>query len=146
MLKSNFKNDLEREAIIGQYLDKYFYSKMYLKGFKRIETLDKQYDGIDVEAKTQRGTIIKIDEKSQSSDNYIINHLPTFAFELSYEKDGVRKEGWLFKENSTDFFVLIYAICINCDIRNFNKYDDIEELELLYLEKSRFIEYLKKYN
>ncbi len=66
--------------------------------------------GIDVVLKNKTSQLTySVDEKAQL--DYVNENLPTFAFELLYEKDGIRKKGWLFDDSKkTDFYALITGI------------------------------------
>ena len=109
-LKSNFTSDLNKEKKLSLLLDSYYQSRLKQYSFKRISDLNRQYKGIDVLFQHKKnGTTFKIDEKAQL--DYINENLPTFAFELSYFKDGKEKKGWLFNQNKkTDFYALITGI------------------------------------
>lgn len=109
---SSFDHDLSRETILGQYLDKVYSEK--LPGFKieRIHDLDLQHQGIDIIISEATDKEHFIDEKAQL--DYLDNDLPTFAFELSYLKNGVQRLGWLFdKAKRTEKYFLITSIHLN---------------------------------
>ncbi|MGS0525781.1 hypothetical protein ACU8V7_11875 [Zobellia nedashkovskayae] len=94
-LKSNFKSDLEREQELCILLDRYY--KQYLKHytFERVSDMPKQLAGIDlIFIHKTNGKKFYIDEKAQL--DYINENLPTFAFELSYEKKGYSKRRLAF--------------------------------------------------
>ncbi|NJB71459.1 hypothetical protein GGR42_001921 [Saonia flava] len=109
-LKSSFKSDLNKEQKLSTLLDECY--KNYLKNYtyKRIHDLKSQLMGIDIIfTHKSSGNSFYIDEKAQL--DYINDDLPTFAFELQYEKGGFLKKGWLFDENkSTNFYSLITGI------------------------------------
>ena len=109
-LKSNFKSDLEKEKKLTHLLDSYYQSKLKHYFFKRVSDLKQQHEGVDLIFKhNEKDVSFYIDEKAQL--DYINENLPTFAFELSYLKNGVEKKGWLFDEKKkTDFYSLITAI------------------------------------
>ncbi|CAZ95748.1 hypothetical protein [Zobellia galactanivorans] len=108
--QSNFKSDLEREQRLYILLDRYY--KHYLKHytFERVSDLRRQLKGIDlIFTHKTNGKQFFIDEKAQL--DYVNENLPTFAFELSYEKKGSLKKGWLFDASKkTDFYALITSI------------------------------------
>lgn len=58
-------------------------------GSERIK--DAQSQGIDIVLKDKYEEIYLVDEKSQTT--YLNYPLPTFAFEISYEKNGLTKKG-----------------------------------------------------
>jgi len=109
-LKSNFKLDLKKEKQLSLLLDSHYQSKLKHYSFKRIADVNQQHKGIDVIFKhKQKGAIYYIDEKAQL--DYINEDLPTFAFEVSYQKNNVQKQGWLFNQSKkTDFYALVTAI------------------------------------
>ncbi len=109
-LKSNFKEDLKKEKFLSVLLDSYYKSKLRNYSFERVVNLNEQLKGVDVLFKhLKKETTYYIDEKAQL--DYINDDLPTFAFEISYLKNGKTKEGWLFDKNKkTDFYSLITAI------------------------------------
>lgn len=109
-LESNFKSDLEKEKKLTFLLDSYYQSKLKQYSFVRVSDLRQQHEGVDLLFKRkEKNALFYIDEKAQL--DYINEDLPTFAFELSYLKNGKVKEGWLFdKKKKTDFYSLITAI------------------------------------
>ncbi len=109
-LKSNFKEDLKKEKLLSVLLDSYYKSELRNYSFERVTNLSEQFKGVDILFKHHKKEITYyIDEKAQL--DYINDDLPTFAFEISYLKNGKAKEGWLFDENKkTDFYSLITAI------------------------------------
>jgi hypothetical protein len=109
-LKSSFKADLKKEKQLSLLLDSQYQSKLKHYSFERITDLDQQLKGVDVIfTHKEKGDSYCIDEKAQL--DYINEDLPTFAFEISYQKNGEEKEGWLFnKAKKTDFYSLITAI------------------------------------
>lgn len=140
--KSLFKQDLQQEQILGDYLDKAFYDKYFPDKYKRNNDLALQYEGVDTYLLDKYGKWSVVDEKAQLTK--FNGPTPTFAFELSYEKDGSRREGWLFKDNQTDYFMLYY----------FNKVDvsqsklltdgrQIKEMDFLLVSKQRLHDYLE---
>ncbi|WP_238718918.1 hypothetical protein [Pelagihabitans pacificus] len=78
--------------------------------FERVANSKRQLEGIDLIFKSKNsGKTFFLDEKAQL--DYLNEDLPTFAFELRYEKAGVPKKGWLFDTGKqTDFYSLITGI------------------------------------
>ncbi|WP_276168645.1 hypothetical protein [Zobellia alginiliquefaciens] len=147
-LQSNFNSDLEREKKLCSLLDRYY--RQYLKhySFERISKMPQQLAGIDlIFTHTSNGKKYNIDEKAQL--DYINENLPTFAFELSYEKNGTLKEGWLFDSSKkTEFYALITSIYADapgvftsCKITMVNRQKLINFLK----ERSIVLSSLKKY-
>jgi len=98
-MQSMFNQDLNNEQKLALFLDNNYYNdtsrfnNRYV--IDRVYNLDLQYKGVDLII-TDKDTAVQfyIDEKAQL--HYINKFLPTFAFELSYLKDGFLREGWLF--------------------------------------------------
>lgn len=108
--KSAFHADLAKEASLQPYLDARYISGLKKYSVERIFELKKQRLGIDLVfthkiSKKQ----FTIDEKAQL--DYINESLPTFAFELTYQKNNLRKTGWFYDTaKQTDFYALITSI------------------------------------
>lgn len=134
---SKFKEDLAKEAILGQFLDA-VYQKLNLN-FQRITDTNFQYKGIDL-IYPQEGKDLYIDEKAQL--NYLNKDLPTFTFELSYLKDNVLKQGWLFDaEKQTDYYFLVTAIYLDGnDLRNRN---NIKTCKITSVNRPKLVEHLR---
>ncbi|TMU55099.1 hypothetical protein [Flagellimonas algicola] len=109
-MKSNFEDDLAKERLLSQFLDIQYQKHLRRYFFKRISDTEAQLQGIDlVFTHKQTGLLYHIDEKAQL--DYPNENLPTFAFELCYEKDGEPKTGWfLDATKKTDFYSLITGI------------------------------------
>lgn len=103
-LKSNFKADLSKEKQLTPLLDYYYQKHLKHYTFERVSQLKQQLQGIDLILKDrQSGKQFYLDEKAQM--DYINESLPTFAFELFYQKDGVKKQGWLFDASKKNSFM-----------------------------------------
>lgn len=108
---STFDLDLNKEHLLGQFLDEIYAQLNY--NFKRIDDLDLQNRGVDL-ILIHNGKEYYIDEKAQL--DYLNHSLPTFTFELSYLKNGNWKKGWLFDKNKiTDHYFLITDIFIRTE-------------------------------
>lgn len=109
-LKSTFSADLKREQQLTLLLDRCYNVHLRHYNFERVHDKQRQFAGIDL-ILTHKETSLSyfVDEKAQL--DYINDDLPTFAFELSYQKAGVIKKGWLYDANKkTEFYSLITAI------------------------------------
>ncbi|WP_222982582.1 hypothetical protein [Flagellimonas meishanensis] len=109
-MKSNFKADLAKEKKLATLLDSYYEKHFVFYGFERVTNLKQQLKGIDLVLthKKSQNTFF-VDEKAQL--DYVNETLPTFAFELCYDKNGVEKPGWLFDvSKKTHFYALITSI------------------------------------
>lgn len=115
--KSSFKTDLVKEQKLTALLDSYYSQHLKHYNFERVSSLKKQLEGVDVNfIHKANSTLFHVDEKAQL--DYINEDLPTFAFEISYYKNKLQKEGWFYDNNKkTNFYALITAI-----------YDDDETL------------------
>lgn len=144
-MKSLFKDDLSSEAIVGNFLDKFFYSKGF-SDFRRATSLDEQKDGVDVVVLNKEGELEVVDEKVQLTA--FNKPTPSFAFELSYEAFGERKPGWFYKENATKYYLLGYFNSVKEDVKRLTNYNEIYEFEGLVVEKKVVQKFLesKGYN
>ena len=107
-MKSNFNQDLTKEFLLGNYLDE-LYPGMF-NGFEieRVTDSGQQHKGIDL-ILSKKDKQFFIDEKAQL--DYLEEDLPTFAFEITYLKDGTQKLGWLYDNSKlTDFYFTVTAI------------------------------------
>lgn len=109
-LKSSFREDLKKEKQLHSLLDGCYHYALKNYTFKRLQDIKNQLAGIDlVFINKNTEATFNIDEKAQL--DYINEDLPTFAFEIQYQKKGTIKKGWLFDENKkTDFYALITAV------------------------------------
>ena len=91
-------------------LDALYEKHLHQYRFKRISDLKKQLQGIDLILTRRMGQKkFLVDEKAQL--DYVNDDLPTFAFEINYQKNGKSKRGWLFDPSKkTDFYALITGI------------------------------------
>ena len=85
--------------------------------------------------------------------DYVNENLPTFAFELSYEKNGSLKMGWLFDPTKkTRFYALVTSIYADepdrytsCKITFVNREKLIFFLESRNMSQTTFNDSIKKY-
>ena len=136
----SFKSDLEQEEILSQYLDKVYNEKKI--EFERIFDLNKQHQGIDLVMIVNSNEYL-IDEKAQL--HYINSNLPTFTFELSYLKNNLLKDGWLFNQNKkTQYYFLITGIFLKEQRTELKSYNDIDKLKITSVNRLKLIERLAK--
>ncbi|WP_420320898.1 hypothetical protein [Flagellimonas sp.] len=109
-MKSNFKADLAKEKKLATLLDSYYQKHLKFYTFERIYNLKQQLNGIDLILKNKTtGETFFVDEKAQL--DYVNESLPTFAFELLYQKNGFEKPGWLYDSAKlTHFYALVTSI------------------------------------
>lgn len=148
--KSTFKGDLKSERAVNEFLQKYLYSYLVDDGiidsFNSNTTLDQQHKGIDTimyiinDETEEAARCINIDEKA--AIHYVRNNLgdkplSTFAFEVSYLKDGELKRGWLTNEKYKETHA--YFLCwlwIKSDADKYNLVcEDILKIEVLSIPK-----------
>lgn len=133
---SKFHEDLTKEAVLGQFLD-LIYDKLNLN-LQRISDSNLQYRGVDL-IYAQGEKDLYIDEKAQL--NYLNKDLPTFTFELSYLKENVLRQGWLFdEEKQTDYYFLVTGIFLNgTDLKDFK---NIKSCKITSVNRNKLIEHL----
>lgn len=131
-----FKEDLEQEKIIAQFLDA-IYTKLNLQ-FERVTDKKLQFQGIDL-IYVQNQNTVHIDEKAQL--HYLNKDLPTFTFELSYKKNGVLKKGWLFDgAKKTDYYFLVTGIFLkNNTLRHF---ENIKACKITSIDRRKLLSHL----
>ncbi len=139
-LLSTFNSDLKKERKLSVLLDAYYQKYLNHYHFERIDDLGRQMEGIDVvftHKKTKKTFFI--DEKAQL--DYVNEDLPTFAFELSYEKNGSLKMGWLFDPaKKTRFYALVTSIyAYGSDAYTSCKITFVNREKLIFFLKSRKI-------
>ncbi|MFB9080281.1 hypothetical protein ACFFLS_11690 [Flavobacterium procerum] len=109
MMKSQFDNDLTKEILLGKHLDSIYLNLFEGYDVKRVFDHEQQHNGIDLII-SKDGAEFFIDEKAQL--DYLEKDLPTFAFEISYLKDGKQRRGWLFDDKKlTHRYFCVTAIC-----------------------------------
>ena len=148
--KSTFKGDLKSERAVNEFLQKYLYSYLVDEGiidsFNSNTTLDQQHKGIDTiiylikDGADEQVRCINIDEKAAvhyARNNLSDEPLTTFAFEVSYMKDGELKRGWLTNEKYKETHA--YFLCwlwIKADANKYNLVcEDILKIEVLSIPK-----------
>lgn len=148
--KSTFKGDLKSERAVNEFLRKYLYSYLVDDGiidsFNSNTTMDQQHKGIDTimyiinDETEEEARCINIDEKAAihyARNNLGDKPLSTFAFEVSYLKDGELKRGWLTNEKYKETHA--YFLCWLWIKPDANKYnlgcEDILKIEVLSIPK-----------
>ena len=148
--KSTFKGDLKSERAVNEFLQKYLYSYLVDDGiidsFNSNTTMDQQHKGIDTimyiinNETEEEARCINIDEKAAihyARNNLGAEPLSTFAFEVSYLKDGELKRGWLTNEKYKETHA--YFLCWLWIKPDANKYnlacEDILKIEVLSIPK-----------
>ncbi|WP_298156173.1 hypothetical protein [Flavobacterium sp.] len=97
--------------MLGKYLDSIYPSIFEGFNVKRISDNEQQHRGIDITI-SKNGKEFFVDEKAQL--DYLEHDLPTFAFEITYIKDGQQRQGWLYDaEKVTDRYFAITGITCN---------------------------------
>lgn len=136
---STFESDLNDEQILTEYLD-FIYSEIGLST-TRVFGLDEQNKGIDLYV-TYNNKRYTIDEKSQL--HYLNKRLPTFAFELSYLKNGAPKKGWLFDEKKiTQYYFLMTEIFLHDDKSKLSSKNDVASIKVISVNRAKLISLLE---
>ncbi|MAU14677.1 MAG: hypothetical protein CMH46_03960 [Muricauda sp.] len=152
-MKSNFNADLSKEKKLTPLLDSYYQKHLKHYSFERVSNLKKQLLGIDLILKDNRSEKqFFVDEKAQL--DYINESLPTFAFELFYQKNGIQRQGWLFDASKkTHFYALVTSIYsdeedvfTSCNITMVNREKLISYLHGLGLNKEQLERVISKNN
>ncbi|WP_324522720.1 hypothetical protein [Flavobacterium sp.] len=135
---------MSKEILLGEYLDG-IYPQIF-DGFtiERVFDSEQQHKGVDLIISKDNKEYY-IDEKAQL--DYLEIELPTFAFEITYIKDGEQKQGWVFdKGKITNMYFCITAIC--CNLENVPesgfkscKIISVNREKLVNLLKSRGLDY-----
>lgn len=146
---STFTDDLRVEREISNFLDKYFYEIYFNGRYKRINDINLQHQGIDIQIQSKfDNSIINIDEKFAS--HYVNFDLKTFAFEMTYVMEDMVKEGWTFGEKytNTEYYNIGYVTANNIKSKEWKKITkrNIEKIELLIISKEKIQSYLYKRN
>ena len=148
--KSTFKGDLKSERAVNEFLQKYLYSYLVDEGiidsFNSNTSLDQQHKGIDTiiyiikDGADEQVRCINIDEKAAvhyARNDLSDEPLTTFAFEVSYMKDGELKRGWLTNEKYKETHA--YFLCwlwIKADANKYNLVcEDILKMEVISIPK-----------
>lgn len=135
---SNFNSDLNQEEILSRYLDAVYKVKGF--EFQRIADMEKQHRGVDILISKNNVEYV-VDEKAQL--HYLNKDLPTFTFELSYLKDKLKKEGWLFDKNKiTQYYFLVTGIFLKNGQSTLKTPDDIHKLKITSVNRSKLIKHL----
>ena len=112
-MESNFEKDLSKEQMLGKYLDGIYPHILKGLNIQRISDDEQQHRGIDLVI-SHNGKEYYIDEKAQL--DYLEIDLPTFAFEITYIKDGEQRLGWVFdKSKLTHKYFAITGIFCNTE-------------------------------
>lgn len=134
----DFNSDLKQETLLAQYLDAIYYGKNI--EFERICDLNQQHRGIDLIIKNNSEQYY-IDEKAQL--HYLNKDLPTFTFELSYLKNGERKEGWFLDDlKLTHYYFLITGIYLKDRKTILNNVDAIDRLKITSVNRQKLMTHL----
>lgn len=148
-MKSKFTSDLAKERFIQPLLDSY-YRQLKHYSFERVTDSEQQYQGVDlILSHKENGMRFFVDEKAQL--DYLNESLPTFAFEIQYQKEGSKKEGWLYDSNKkTQFYALATSIfsdenekLTSCKLTFINREKLLSLLKLKGIDKSTLIDYGK---
>ncbi|HSK13054.1 MAG TPA: hypothetical protein VK907_07540 [Phnomibacter sp.] len=133
---SQFKHDLNKEQILGRFLDHHYHKANYC--FSRIDDRSLQQKGVDLIMKASDGLTYKVDEKAQL--HYLNTSLPTFALEIDYTKGGRLCEGWLFDPDKvTEVYAFIFNIHLKDDKTEMPDPDDIRSCEVVFVNRLKLL-------
>lgn len=144
--QSAYRRDLAQESMFAEFLDLCLYQPITeilqrpekKVSFQRVTDLDMQHAGIDVIYR-HRGLTIFIDEKSQLHN--LNRNIPTFAFELSYLKQGKEMPGWLLDKRKKTHG---YMLCWPRGERD--EYGDIYSgAKVIFLAKKQLLAFLSEH-
>ena len=105
--RPNFNRDSNRESIVAEFLDKFFYSENF-RSFERIYSRKEQLAGMDVIVISDNNKKMIIDEKAATS--WAHREIQTFAFEISFLLDSKEIPGWFL--NGTNRYKNTHWLCV----------------------------------
>lgn len=105
--RPNFNRDSNRESIVAEFLDKFFYSENF-RSFERIYSRKEQLAGMDVIVISDNNEKMIIDEKAATS--WAHREIQTFAFEISFLLDSKEIPGWFL--NGTNRYRNTHWLCV----------------------------------
>lgn len=150
--KSNWKNDKKQEEILTKFFHKILFEDYINKKYNTRSKLvdyntnkELQYDGVDILWEIDKNNICHqkmIDLKAQTN-KYINNPTNTFCTEVESIIDGRVSDGWIIKDQLTDYylFVWIHKAILDDDnwIRNI---EQLEKVEFMFVMKKDILGYL----
>ena len=144
--ESSHSGESKQERVIKEFLQKYFYEKAYPQ--HEVASTQGMHDkGIDIIVPSYNGPEYQC-IKAQASPRYINHPNPTFSFELmANDKDGATYIGWYLRNDlETHVYVLVWVNSAKTNNYGYiNDAEDIEELEILFLDKAEFKRYIADY-
>lgn len=147
MTESKYDKNIEEESIIGEFLDKYFYPEIEEKYNNNIKNITRNYDvakqnkGVDVILECRDGYRINIDEKTAT--DYLNKNIPTFALEISFLKDNIKKDGWLFGEKYFDTDTYLFCWGWKVDEHEELTVENIQRIEAYSVRKNELQQLLE---
>lgn len=120
---------------MSQYLDVQYPNLLPAYLVERILDRKQQHLGIDlILTHRKTGRRYYVDEKAQL--DYLNATLPTFAFELFYEKSGKQQTGWFLDPGKkTDFYALVTGIYAD-------KKDRFSSCQITLANRTKLLDYL----
>ncbi|SDB20121.1 hypothetical protein SAMN03097699_0066 [Flavobacteriaceae bacterium MAR_2010_188] len=140
---SLYKNDIRKEQILNQYLDRFYNDKGF--EFNRISDKNLQLKGIDLLIHHDQKEF-RIDEKAQL--HYLNKDLPTFTFELSYlNNQNELRKGWLLNsDKQTDYYFLVTAIFLKDNAEELLNMNDIKKVKITSVNRYKLLSLLTSKN
>lgn len=139
-------DDMSAEAQLGRFLDAYLYSRLLETGpFSHIERMrgrEEQLAGVDVRIFADGGAVYDVDEKAQLY--YLNKDLPTFAFEISFLREGRETCGWLCSDRlKTDLYLLIWPFAGRGSPKGI-RWDEFTKADCLLIRKKALLAMLRQ--
>lgn len=139
------KQDELQEKVVGEYLDKYFYST-WTSTITRNTDKETQIKGLDLTVTSTNNIVYTIDEKA--AVKWTNKDLQTFAFEIdSLNKNGDLYNGWFMtatKDAANDFWMLVWIDKAN-EV-SFTKVGDIQQVTVSLIKKTDVYNYMHRKN
>lgn len=153
--------DMAVESEIAKYLGKHLYSDSVFESAKRVFDASSQQAGKDIIISSSKLGLDNVIVDEKSSSHHVNNKkLHTFAFELSYYKQGkdgqytILTEGWLSSpQKVTDYYMLVWPsaqeekiIKYRFDGEDYPYFtmDDITKLDYALVSRRAIREYLTR--
>ena len=132
-----------QEKVIGQYLDKYYYST-FTTSISRNNDRETQIHGLDLTITSTTNNVYTIDEKA--AVKWANKNLNTFAFEVdSLNKNGELYDGWFMTNTSealNDYWLLVWVD--SAKTSNFKTIEEVQQVTVSLLKKQDIYDWMHK--
>ena len=137
------KQDELQEKVIGNFLDKYYYST-FTTSITRNTDKETQIHGLDLTVTSTNNKTYTIDEKA--AVKWANKTLNTFAFEVnSLDKNGDIYDGWFMTKSSealNDYWLLVWVD--SATTTDFKSMDDVQQVTVTLLNKQDVYDWMHK--